>query len=79
MRGTDWCVTQPFPAGGLGGAVAPPAGSGAEPRRQTHLGTNVLKIMIRSLFGRRLYPEFRSNKRRSLAATTQDSQCCAGL
>ena len=24
VRGTDWCVTQPFPAGGLGGAVAPP-------------------------------------------------------
>ena len=35
MRGTegmDWCVTQPFPAGGLGGAVSPPAGSGAGKR-----------------------------------------------
>ena len=48
VRGTDWCVTQPFPAGGLGGAVSPPAGSGAEPRRQTHFGTNVLKINSKS-------------------------------
>ena len=48
MRGTDWCVTQPVSAGGLGGAVSPPAGSGAEPRRQTHFGTNVLKINSKS-------------------------------
>ena len=40
-------VTQPFPAGGLGqwGALeAPLAGSGAEPRRQTHFDNNLLKI-----------------------------------
>ena len=24
VKGTDWCVTQPFPAGGLGGAVSSP-------------------------------------------------------
>ena len=47
VRGTDWCVTQPFPAG-VWGAVSPPAGSGAEPRRQTHFGTNVLKINSKS-------------------------------
>ena len=40
----DRCVTQPNSAGGLGGAVSPPAGSGAEPRRQTHFGNNLLKI-----------------------------------
>ena len=38
------CVTQPFPAGGLGGAVRHPAGSGAEARRQTHFDNNLLKI-----------------------------------
>ena len=27
-----------------GGAVSPPMGSGAEPRRQTHFGNNLLKI-----------------------------------
>ena len=48
VRGTDWCVTQHLPAGGLGGAVSPPAGSGAEPRRQIHFGTNVLKINSKS-------------------------------
>ena len=37
-------VTQPFPAG-CGGAVSPPAGSGAEPLRQTHFGNNRLKII----------------------------------
>ena len=43
--GTDCSVTQPFPAGGLGGgAVSPPAGSGAEPRKQTHFGKNRLQI-----------------------------------
>ena len=40
----DRCVTQPNPAGGLGGAESPPAGCGAEPRRQTHFGNNLLKI-----------------------------------
>ena len=35
-------MTQPSPAGGLGGAVSP-SGSGAEPRRQTHFGNNLLK------------------------------------
>ena len=48
VGGTDWCVTQHFPAGGLGGAVSPSAGSGAEPRRQTHFGTNVWKINSKS-------------------------------
>ena len=33
--------TQRLPAGGAGG---PPAGSGAEPRRQTHFGKNIFKI-----------------------------------
>ena len=31
-----------------GGAVSSPAGAGAEPRRQTHFGTNVLKINSKS-------------------------------
>ena len=34
--GQDRFVTQICPAGGLGGAVSPPAGSGAEPRNQAH-------------------------------------------
>ena len=38
------CVTQPNSAGGLGRAVSPPAGSGAEPRKQTNFGNNLLKI-----------------------------------
>ena len=35
-----------FPMWGLGGAVSPPAGSGAEPRKQTHIGNNLLKIVV---------------------------------
>ena len=46
--GTDWCVNQPFPAGGVGGAVSPPAGSGSEPRKRTHFGKNLLKINLKS-------------------------------
>ena len=43
-------VTQPFPAGVWGAlAVTPsPAGSRAEPRRQTHFGKNLLKINLKS-------------------------------
>ena len=37
-----------FPAGGMGGAESPPAGSGAEPRKQTHIGNNLLKIGLKS-------------------------------
>ena len=37
-----------FCSWGLGGAVSHPAGSGAESRRQTHFGTNVLKINSKS-------------------------------
>ena len=34
----------PFPAGGFGGRCEPHSGvSGAEPRRQTHFGNNLLK------------------------------------
>ena len=33
-----------FSSWGSGGAVSPPAGSGAEPRRQTHFGKNLLRI-----------------------------------
>ena len=43
--GMEWqirCVTQPFPAGGLGGAVSPPTGPGTEPRKQTHFGNNLV-------------------------------------
>ena len=29
-----------------GGAVSPLAGSGAEPRKQTHIGNNLLKIVV---------------------------------
>ena len=35
---------QPFAAGGLGGAVSPPAGSGAESWRQADFDNNLLKI-----------------------------------
>ena len=41
-------MTQTFPAGGLGSAVSPSAGSGAEPRRQTHFGKNLLQINLKS-------------------------------
>ncbi len=41
-------LTQSFPAGGLGGAVSPPAGSGAAPRKQTHFGENILEINLKS-------------------------------
>ena len=37
-----------FSSWGSGGAVSPPAGSGAEPRRQTHFGTNLLRINFKS-------------------------------
>ena len=53
VRGTDWCVTQPFPAGGLWALYVPSGvrgaiASGAERRRQKHFGTNVLKINSKS-------------------------------
>ena len=32
----------------MGGAVSHPAGSGAEPRRQTHFGKNLLQINLKS-------------------------------
>ena len=31
---------------GGGGAVSAPAASGAEPRKQTHIGNNLLKIVV---------------------------------
>ena len=34
--------------GSGGGAVSPPAGSGAEPRKQTHFGENILEINLKS-------------------------------
>ena len=37
-----------FPSWGSGGAVSPPAVSGAEPRRQTHFGKNVWQINLKS-------------------------------
>ena len=49
--GMEWqirCVTQPFPAGGLGGAVSPPTGPGTEPRKQTHFGNNLFKFGLKS-------------------------------
>ena len=36
MRKGGAGVAQPSPAGGFGGPVSPPAGSGAEPRRQAN-------------------------------------------
>ena len=45
------CVNQPSPAGGLGGAVSPTAGSGAGPRRQTHFGNNLLKSGLKQVSG----------------------------
>ena len=41
-------MNQRLPAGSLGGAVSPPAGSGTEARKQTHFGTNILKINLKS-------------------------------
>ena len=40
-----------FSTGGLGGAVSPPAGSGAEPRRQMHFGNNLLKSGLKQVSG----------------------------
>ena len=37
-----------FSSWGSGGAVSPPAGPGAEPRRQTHFGKTLLKINLKS-------------------------------
>ena len=34
--------------GSGGGAVSPPVGSGAEPRKQTHFGKNIFKIKLKS-------------------------------
>ena len=44
-------MNQPFPVGGLGGAVSPPAGSGALPRRQMHFGNNLLKSGLKPVSG----------------------------
>ena len=43
-------MNQPFPAGGLG-RCKPLAGSGAEPRRQTHFGNNLLKSDLKQVSG----------------------------
>ena len=48
MGGTDCCVNPTFSSWGSGGAVKHPAGSGAEPRRQTHFGKNLLQINKKS-------------------------------
>ena len=54
----DRCVTQPFPAGGLGGAASPPAGSGAEPEANAFWQQSIENwLKIRSL-GRRLHPNY---------------------
>ena len=45
----DRLVCNPtFSSWGSGGAVSPPAGCGAEPRRQTHFGKNLLRINLKS-------------------------------
>ena len=59
----DGLVCNPtFSSWGSGGAVSPPAGyaSGAEPRRQTHFGKNLLRInLISGLFSVAVYtPNF---------------------
>ena len=48
MGGTDCCINPTFSSWGSGDAVSPPAGSGAEPRRQTHFGNNLLQINLKS-------------------------------
>ena len=45
--GQDRLVTQLCPAGGLGGAVSPPAGPGAEPRKQTHFWQQSIENKLR--------------------------------
>ena len=50
-NGVKVCVNQPFPAGGFGGRREPPSGSGAEPRRQTHFGNNLLKSGLKQVSG----------------------------
>ena len=49
--GQDRFVTQRYPVGGLGGTASPPAGSGAEPRKQTHFWQQSIEnwLKIRSL------------------------------
>ena len=49
--GQDRFVTQLCPAGGLGGAVSPPAGPGEEPQKQTHFRQQSIEdwLKIRSL------------------------------
>ena len=37
-----------FSSWGLGGAVSPSTGSGAEPRKQTHFGNNLFKFGLKS-------------------------------
>ena len=44
-------MNQRFPAGGFGGCCEPPAGSGADPRRQTHFGNNLLKSGLKQVSG----------------------------
>ena len=53
------CVTQPNSAGGLGGAVSPPAGSGAEPPDANKFWQQSIEnwLKIRSL-GRRRHPNY---------------------
>ena len=46
--GTSWCVTQPFPAGGLGGAVSPPAGSGGRAPEANRFWQNLSEINLKS-------------------------------
>ena len=51
-----WCDPTFWSWESGGGAVSPPAGSGADERRQTHFGNNLLKINLKSgLFSVSIY------------------------
>ena len=83
MCGTTWVAcTKPIPSHGRRSGYESwgtdsPAGSGAEPRRQTHFCKNILQI--NSFRSTLLLCYFRSDKRRSLVGTAQDRQCCPWL
>ena len=52
--GMEWqirCVTQPFAAGGLGGAVSPPRGPGRSPGRKRILATIYSNLALNQVSG----------------------------
>ena len=72
------CKPNLFQLGVWRALSAPQRGPGQSPGGKRILAKIFCKL-TRSLFGRRVHPYFRSDKRLSLVGTARDRQCCPWL